>query len=67
MNVKPLYLDFFKFLDQFAEDDPWTNYQRLYIQPHHKFFKAYWETFNHFDLQQIRERVRQIKEGDYGQ
>jgi hypothetical protein len=66
MSVKPLYLDFFKFLDQFAEDDPWTNYQRLYIQPHHKFFKAYWETFNHFDLQQIRERVRQIKEGDYG-
>ena len=67
MNVKPLYLDFFKFLDQFPEDDPWTNYQRLYIQPHDKFFKAYWETFNHFGLNQIRERVRQIKEGDYGQ
>ncbi len=65
MSVKPLYLDFFKFLDQFPEDDPWTSYQRLYIQPHEKFFKAYWETFNHFDLEQIRERVRQIKEGDY--
>jgi hypothetical protein len=65
MSVKPLYLDFFKFLDQFSAGDPWTSYQRLYIQPHDKFFKAYWETFDHFDLQQIRERVRQIKEGDY--
>lgn len=65
MNVIPLYLDFFKFLDQLSENDPWTSYQRLYLTPHEKFFQAYWETFNHFDLEQIRERVRQIKEGDY--
>jgi hypothetical protein len=66
MNVKPLYLDFFRFLDQFHEGDPWANYQRLYLQRYEKFFQAYWETFNHVDAQQIRERVRQIKEGDYG-
>ncbi len=65
MNVKPLYLDFFRFLDQIQENDPWASYQRLYFHPHEKFFQAYWETFNHFDLEQIRERVRQIKEGDY--
>lgn len=65
MAVKPLYLDFFKFLDQLRENDPWTNYQRLYLQPHDKFFKAYWQTFNHFDLRQISGRVRQIREGDY--
>jgi hypothetical protein len=65
MSVKPLYLDFFKFLDQFQKNDPWLNYQRLYLQPHDQFFRAYWQTFNHFDLEQIRERVRQIKEGDY--
>jgi hypothetical protein len=66
MSIKPLYLDFFRFLDQFHEGDPWANYQRLYLQPYDKFFKAYWETFNHFDVKQISERVRQIKEGDYG-
>jgi len=66
MNVKPLYLDFFRFLDQIQGNDPWESYQRLYFRPHEKFFQAHWETFDHFDLKQIRERVRQIKEGDYG-
>ena len=66
MEVKPLYLDFFRFLDQIQGNDPWESYQRLYFRPHENFFQAYWETFNHFDLEQIRERVRQIKEGDYG-
>ena len=66
MNVKPLYLDFFRFLDQIQGNDPWESYQRLYFRPHENFFQAYWETFNHFGLEQIRERVRQIKEGDYG-
>ena len=65
MSVNPLYLDFFKFLDQFQEKDPWPTYQRLYLQPHDQFFGAYWQTFNHLDPEQIRERVRQIKEGDY--
>ncbi len=65
MNVKALYLDFFKFLDQLQENDPWTSYQRLYLRPHEKFFQACWETFHHFSLEQIRERVGQIKEGDY--
>lgn len=66
MNVKPLYLDFFKFLDQIQGNDPWESYQRLYFRPHEKFFQAYWETFDHFDLEQIRGRVGHIKEGDYG-
>ena len=66
MNVKPIYLDFFRFLDQMQENDPWAAYQRLYFHPHEKFFQAYWETFDHFDLEQIQERVGRIKEGDYG-
>ena len=66
MAVKPLYLDFFKFLDRLPEGDPWGLYQHLYLQPHEKIFKAYWETFSHFDLPQITERVRKIKKGDYG-
>ena len=65
MNVKPLYLDFFRFLDQMPGDDPWASYQRLYLDPHEKFFQAYWKTFDNFNLEQIRERVQQIKEGDY--
>jgi hypothetical protein len=66
MNVKPLYLDFFRFLDQIQGKDRWESYQRLYFHPYEKFFQAYWETFDHFDLEQIRDRVEQIKEGDYG-
>ena len=66
MNVKPLYVDFFRFLEQMPENDPWTSYQRLYCHPHEQFFQAYWKTFDHFDLEQIRERVERIKEGDYG-
>ncbi len=66
MSVKPLYVDFFKFLEQLSEGDPWASYQRLYLQVHEKFFEAYWQNFSHFDRQQIAERVRQIKAGDYG-
>jgi len=67
MSVKPLYIDFFKFLDHPLEGDPWTAYQRLYLQPHYRFFESYWGTFDHFDGQQIAQRVRQIKREDYGQ
>ena len=48
------------------EDDPWPSYQRLYLNPHEKFLMAYWKNFNHFGLDQIADRVRQIKKGDYG-
>ena len=65
--VEPLYIDFFKFLDQCSEGDPWVSYQDIYLSPHALFFKAYWKRFNHFDPQQIAERVRQIKKEDYGQ
>lgn len=64
--VYPLYLDFFKFLDQMGEEDPWPSYRRLYLHPHQKFLMAYWENFDHFDLRQIAGRVRAIKKGDYG-
>ena len=64
--VNPLYLDFFKFLDRMGEGDPWPSYQRLYLNPHEKFLTAYWKNFSHFDLDQIADRVRQIKKGDYG-
>ena len=67
MAVKPLYLDFFEFLDRLGKKDPWLAYQRCYIQPHLKFFEAYWKTFNHFDSPQIAARVRKVKEEDYGQ
>ncbi len=66
MKIHSLYLDFLKFLDQMKEDDPWPSYQRLYLNPHEKFLKAYWKNFNHFGLDQIADRVRQIKKGDYG-
>ncbi len=66
MKIHPLYLDFFTFLDQMGEDDPWPSYQRLYLNPHEKFLMAYWKNFNHFGLDQITGRVRQIKKGDYG-
>jgi hypothetical protein len=66
MTVNPLYLDFFEFLDQWEEGDPWEAYQRLYLQPHELFLMAYWENFRFFDLCQIAGRVRQIKKGDYG-
>ena len=64
--MHPLYLDFLKFLDQMEENDPWPPYERLYLKPHEKFLMAYWKHFDHFDLSQITDRVRQIKKGDYG-
>ena len=67
MSVHSLYLDFFRFLDLRSEDDPWPLYQRLYLQPHERFLMAYWGNFDHFDLDQIAARVRQIKKADYGQ
>ena len=65
MNVKPLYLDFFEFLDQWQEGNPWPLYSRLYLEPHERFLSAYWKNYDHFDLDQIAARVRQIKKGDY--
>jgi len=67
MSVHSLYLDFFQFLDQRSEDDPWPLYKRIYLQPHERFLTAYWRNFDHFDLDQIAARVRQIKKADYGQ
>jgi hypothetical protein len=67
MPVKPLYLDFFEFLGQLGKEDPWLSYQRLYIQPHRKFFEAYWKTFDYLAPPQIAARVRKIKGEDYGQ
>lgn len=66
MSVYSLYLDFFRFLDQKPEDDPWPLYLRLYLKPHEGFLKAYWRNFDHFDLDQIAARVRRIKKADYG-
>jgi len=67
MPVKPLYIDFFNFLDHPQEGDPWVSYQRLYLQGHYRFFESYLETFDHFGWPQMAERVRQIKKEDYGQ
>jgi len=36
MNIKPVFRDFFKFLDQGPGADPWPRYQRLYLRPHEK-------------------------------
>jgi len=67
MKIDPLYLDFFRFLDQWQEGDPWPVYERLYWQPHETFLRACWEnSFDPFSLPQIRDRVRAIKKGDYG-
>jgi hypothetical protein len=66
MKIHPLYLDFFNFLDQMGEGDPWPSYERLYLKPHENFLLSYWKNFNHFDLGQIAQRVRQIKKEDYG-
>jgi hypothetical protein len=67
MSIHSLYLDFFQFLDQRSEADPWPLYQRLYLKPHEEFLMAYWRNFDHFDLDQIAARVRQIKKADYAQ
>jgi hypothetical protein len=67
MAVKPLYLDFFKFLDRMPVGDPWPLYRELYLKPHEKFLLAYWKRYDHFDEDQISRRVGQIKKEDYGQ
>ncbi len=67
MAIKRLYLDFFKFLAEMEKGDPWSSFQELYLKPYNDFFAAYWERFSFFDPNQIKERVLQIKEGDYGQ
>ena len=67
MAVKPLYLDFFKFLDRMPEGDPWPLYRDLYLEPNERFLMAYWERYDHFAGDQIPQRVRQIKREDYGQ
>jgi hypothetical protein len=67
MKIVPLYLDFFNFLDQWKEEDPWPVYERLYWRPHETFLRACWEqSFPFFSIAQIRDRVRGIKKGDYG-
>jgi len=67
MPVRPIYKDFLQFLDHLSGGDPWEIYQKLYLNPHTRFFEHYWKGFNHFDSGQIAQRVRQIKKGDYGQ
>jgi hypothetical protein len=67
MAVKPLFLDFFKFLDRMPEGDSWPLYRELYLEPHERFLLAYWKRYDHFDGDQISRRVRQIKKEDYGQ
>lgn len=67
MALKLLYLDFFKFLEEIKKRDPWSSFQDLYFKPHALFFEAYWQRFSFFDSSQIKERVEQIKEGDYSQ
>jgi hypothetical protein len=67
MQIDPLYLDFFCFLDQWQEGDPWPVYERYYWRPHETFLRACWErNFGGFLLPQVRDRVRGIKKGDYG-
>ncbi len=65
MKIHPLYLDFFRFLEEMTGGDPWPSYRRLYLEPHEEFLSAYWETFDHFDREQIADRVRAIKKEDY--
>lgn len=67
MAIKPLYIDFFKFLEEKGKKDPWCIFQDLYLRPHKDFLTSYWQRFNFLDAEQIKERVLQIKEGDYGQ
>ena len=58
MKIHSLYLGFFRFLEEMAEEDPWPSYQRLYLEPHEEFLTAYWQSFDHFPREQIVERVR---------
>jgi len=67
MSIWRLHDEFFKFLDRWHEgEDPWGIYQLVYLKPNDTFLQAYWNHFEHFDLPQIVERVRQIKREDYG-
>lgn len=67
MAIKRLYIDFLKFLEEMKKGDPWISFQELYLKPHVTFFEAYWQRFSFLDIAQIKERVEQIKEADYGQ
>lgn len=65
MPVWRLYEDFFSFLEHRGED-PWEAYQRWYVKRHPRFFEAYFRTFPDLDAGAIADRVRGVKEGDYG-
>lgn len=67
MAINCLYRDFFKFLEEMKKGDLWSSFQELYLKPYNGFFAAYWERLSLLDYEQIRERVLQIREGDYGQ
>jgi hypothetical protein len=66
MPLYPLYKDFVKFLNTLPrKEDPWESYQRYYLQPHRDFLLAYWSHFKWMDLEQVKQRVRRIRGGDY--
>ncbi len=66
MPVKALYKDFLRFLDSLPEDDPWPVYEKVYLQPHEDFFRAYWKNFPQLSRDELARRVRDIKKEDYG-
>lgn len=66
MPLYLLYRDFVRFLQALdRKEDPWECYQRHYLQPHQDFLFAYWRCFQWMDLEQITQRVRRVRRGDY--
>jgi hypothetical protein len=67
MAVFSLYRDFFRFLQALEGDaDPWEWYQKIYLDPHKKFFRAYWSAyFPQMDLGTLQDRVRRVRRGHY--
>lgn len=66
MPLYLLYKDFVRFLQVLGgKADPWECYQRHYLQAHQDFLFAYWHHFRWMDLEQISQRVKRVRRGDY--
>lgn len=66
MPVKPIYQDFFKFLDAKRElSDPWKLYVELYLNPHKDFLLALWREYKWITGQMIKRRIEKIDPSEY--
>lgn len=72
MAVYCLYPDFFAFLDTLSaerEDEKrrWESFERMYLGRHRDVLSTLWFECQTYSGENIRERVRAIRGGDYGE